>query len=184
MMHCGFAGFLWVVGAMTLARMLFRAFGRRHRHHPHCGGGGGGGGCGARHEHAAWDERHDAWQGYGRRGGWGARKLGWIFQGLETTPEQERVLFETLGELKSAGRAIAGKVASARGQWADALEAESFDETMVGGAVADLESAVDDARKTAIDAFAKVHGALDATQRKRLADSLRKRRGPFAGFAR
>ena len=205
MMHCGFAGILWVVGAVAVVKLMFRAFGRHHRHYRRFGGGG----CGPRHfggggpyrghgwghdhhghggwdhhDHAPWDQDDDSWEGHGRRGPWGARKLGWLFQGLQTTPEQERILFETLGELRGAGGKIAGKVAASRGQWADALEAESFDETMVGSAVADLENAVDEARKTAIDAFAKVHGTLDAPQRKRLADLLRKRRGPFGGFGR
>jgi uncharacterized membrane protein len=205
MMHCGFGGFLCVVGAIAIVKLLFRAFGRHHRRfHGGCGPrqfgrgpcgqgpyrGGHGGGWGSpwdhhdHHEHGSWDDG-DSWQGRGgRRGGWGARKLGWLFQGLETTPEQERVLFETFGELRGAGGKIAGKVAESRAQWADALEAETFDETMVGNAVADLEHAVDEARKTAIDAFAKVHGTLDAPQRKRLADLLRRRRGPFGGFGR
>jgi len=144
-----------------------------HAHHSHDGGPWGAGG-----------EGPSDWRGDSRRGRWGSRKLGWLFRGLETTPEQERVLHETFGELRGAGGKIAGKVAASKNQWADALEAESFDETMVGTAVADLEQAVDEARKTAIDAFAKVHGTLDPEQRKRLASFLRRRGrgfGPFGG---
>lgn len=201
MMHCGFAGILTIVGAIAVVKLLLRALRGHHygRFGGGCGprhfgrgpwgpsgpyrGGHGWSGHGHHHEGGGWDDE-DSWHGHGRQRSWGAGKLGWLFHGLETTPEQERVLFETFGELKGAGRTIAGKVAESRAQWADALEAESFDETMVGGAVADLEHAVDEARKTAIEAFAKVHATLDAPQRKRLADLLRKRRGPFGGFGR
>lgn len=198
-MGCAFHGLMWAVSALLLGKLLFRGF-RRHRYHRFgggCGprqfsGGPCGGGGGGPYRHGwgrdPWQDDHEAWDDHGEsswpgqhHGRFGGGKLAWLFRGLGTTPEQERVLHETFGELRGAGGKIAGKVAASKNQWADALEAESFDETMVGGAVADLEQAVDDARKTAIDAFAKVHATLDGEQRKRLASFLRKRGGRFGG---
>lgn len=195
MMGCAFHGLMWAVSALLLGKLLFRGF--RHHHHRRFGGGCGprgfsGGSCGHRaqgwdhgddrdfwHDESSWEHGHDRHRH--RRGRFFGNKLAWLFRGLDTTPEQERVLHETFGDLKSAGGKIAGKVAASKNQWADALEAEAFDETMVGSAVADLEHAVDEARKTAIDAFAKVHATLDAEQRKRLAGFLRRRGNRFGG---
>lgn len=199
MMACAFHGLLWGLGALLLVKWIVRGALRRRYGYGGCGarrfggpyGGGpwGGGPWGSRSWGHGWDHGEgDAWHSQGwDEDDWGPRRrrdhgpLGWLFRGLETTPEQERVLRETFGELKGAGRTIAGKVRDSRGHWADALEAETFDETLVGSAVADLEHAVDDARKTAIDAFAKVHATLDVEQRKRLARLLRRRGGGFGG---
>lgn len=191
MMGCGVGGVFAVLGVVALVKFLVRGAGYRrmgcggrhwghHHHHGPFGGpyrrhGGWHGGDWGHGEEEGWDDQPPR----GHRGR-GRRKLSWLFERLDTTPEQERVLTETFRELKGSLQNIAEKAAASREEWASALESESFDEVMVGNAVAGFESAVDDARKTTLDAFAKVHNALDPSQRKQLARWLRSR--GFAGF--
>lgn len=132
------------------------------------------------------------WRRHGHHGGrWGGR--GWmgrhafmdrIFERLETTPEQEKVISQALDELRAAGKGIKSEMRGARSELASALRGESFDEVALGGATARIETTVDAFRKAGIDAFAKIHGALDARQRSILADWLERGPrgfGPFGG---
>ncbi|WP_394847594.1 periplasmic heavy metal sensor [Pendulispora brunnea] len=148
-------------------------------HHDYSGGYGGGGG-GYRDP---W--RRDSWQfddepRWQRRGGFGPRfVLRGLFERLQTTPGQEKAIMQALDDLRAAGRGIREEMRGARSEVATAMRGESFDEVALGGATARVEHGIDTMRKAGIDAFAKIHGALDERQRAQLADWLE--RGPGFG---
>lgn len=135
----------------------------RWRWHGHRGGPGFGRGFGA-------------WGEWGGGGGGRAFFLRGVFERLDTTPGQEKVITQALDDLRTAGKGIKDEMRGARSELASALRGESFDEVALGGATARIETAVDSFRKAGIDAFAKIHGALDERQRATLADWLE--RGP------
>ena len=172
-------GFL--VGTACLVALIKVVRGRRYGYGPFaaCGGHGsyghfGGHGC----DDAGWGHGRRGgppWArgGFGGRGGFGARLfLRGLFQRLETSPGQEKVILDAFEELKAAGRNAKDEARAARADFAKAMRGESFDEDALGGATARVEGAVDSARKAGISAFAKVHGILDEHQRARLADLI------------
>jgi Spy/CpxP family protein refolding chaperone len=73
----------------------------------------------------------------------------------------------------------------ARPSIARAIRSESFDENSVADVISRVETATDAARKAAIEAFAKIHTALDPKQRELLASWVESGPGawgPFGGF--
>lgn len=143
---------------------------RRGRHHHHFG-----------HSHGCGSE---GWGGYGRarrRGfGFGPRAmLRRLFERLDTTPGQEKVIVEAFSDLKNSARDAKGGLREARHDLAEAFRQESFDELLLGGALSRLDGSVDTLRKAGLDAFGKVHAALDERQRKILADLIESGRGGF-----
>ncbi|MEO8801518.1 MAG: periplasmic heavy metal sensor, partial [Polyangiaceae bacterium] len=84
--------------------------------------------------------------------------------------------------LREKGRAAKNDLRAARVEVAKAMRSPAFDEVTVGTATAQLEGVVESMRKAAIDAFAKVHEALDERQRGLLGDLIE--HGPrFRDFA-
>lgn len=120
--------------------------------------------------------------GLGRHGhgyGWGGRHMRFgpravlrrLFQRLDTTPGQEKVIFEALGDLRAKAGDAKGELLHARADVAGALRQESFDEVLLGAALTTrLDGSIEVLRKGALDAFGKVHAALDERQRNTLAD--------------
>lgn len=129
-----------------------------------------------------WHGRH-GYGGYGGHGGgYGPRMmLRRLFERLETTPGQEKVIVEAIGDLKSRARDARSDLMGARHEIADAFRQESFDEVLLGGALGRIDASMDVMRKSALDAFGKVHAALDERQRKILADLVERGPRPFAG---
>lgn len=149
----------------------------RGRHH--------GGGC---HHHGDWSDpdggRHGFRRGHGHRGwrGGAGRRffLRHLFERLDTTPGQEKVILEVFDELREKARTARTEGREVRAEVARAMRSESFDEVAVGGATARIEALVDSARGAGIDAFAKIHGVLEPDQRARLADLIES--GPGRAF--
>jgi Spy/CpxP family protein refolding chaperone len=111
---------------------------------------------------------------HGHRGGgfW----LRGIFQRLDTTPGQEKVIREEFEKLKD-------KFSDMRGEWnatgndvGRAMRSESFDETILGDLFARHDDKLRELRKEMVGALARIHDALDERQRARLAEMLE--RGP------
>lgn len=153
------------------------------------GGGCGGGGWRGRGGWHGYDggDSDDAyrWRGRGGRGGWGGERffLRAMFERLETTPGQEKVIAQAFEELREKGRAAKNDLKAARAEVAKAMRSPAFDEVTVGTATAQVEAVVESMRKAGIDAFAKVHEALDERQRGLLADFIEN--GPrFRDFGR
>lgn len=130
------------------------------------------------------------WGGWGRRG-WGPGPGGGrgfflrsLFERLETTPGQERVITGALDELRAAAKQVRDPQ-KGLGDLAAALRAESFDEAAAAKFSVEAEEAFATIRTAALDALRKVHEALDDRQRKLLADWIERRGargfGPFRG---
>lgn len=110
--------------------------------------------------------------GFGR-GGFGPRMmLRGLFERLDTTPGQEKVIAGAIADLRAQAADAKSGLVGARRDVAEALRQESFDETLLGGALSRMDDAVDTMRKSALDAFGKVHSALDERQRRILADLI------------
>lgn len=156
-------GFL--VGAACLAGLIKMA--KHHR----CGHHGGGYGCGhGRWRHGGW--RHGGW-GYGPPWNWRRFMLRQIFERLETTPGQERVILEAADELESALRNMRGEVGRLREDLANAIAGDTFHAEALNEAFARQDQQIASVRQAITSAFSKVHQALDPRQRAILADILR-----------
>jgi hypothetical protein len=105
-----------------------------------------------------------------------------LFGRLETTPSQEKVIKEAINELRTTADRVRGDVKAARPEVANAIRAESFDETLFGEISHKIDEAAVAMRRAAIDAFAKVHAVLDDRQRKMLAEIVES--GPRFGWRR
>ncbi len=98
-----------------------------------------------------------------------------MFERLDTTPGQEKVIFEAFGDLRERASAARNELVGARADVAGALRQESFDEVLLGNVLTRLDDSVDSMRKAALDAFARVHAALDERQRNILTDLVESR---------
>ena len=130
-----------------------------------CGGGWGGG-----RWRGGW--RHHS---HHRHGGGGPWFLRWLFEDLETTPSQERNIKETFADLREKAKDTKAEWKNSVEDLASALTADELDHEKVGEAWVKQDKALDTIRMAAIEALGKIHGTLDATQRERLAEIIRRR---------
>jgi hypothetical protein len=103
-----------------------------------------------------------------------------LFERLETTPGQEKVILEAADELHDAASKLKDEMRGTRADVARVVRGPAFDETLLGDVFSRHDSAIESVRKSAVGAIAKVHDALDERQRQRLADLIES--GP--GFGR
>lgn len=182
-------GFL--LGAACVAgavHMMRRRYGWRY------GGRGCGGprGCGSHgwgsHHGRGWGHHHghgwgdgggDHHDDFAGRGGWdgpaGGRNPWWlrgVFLRLDTSPGQEKVIREVLGEMRDEGRSLREELRKARVDVATVLRSDSVDATAMGEAFGRHDDALDRMRKGLVGALAKLHEALDERQRRLLAQWL------------
>lgn len=169
--------FGFFVGIASLIGLA--ALKRHHRGHVHHG-------CGYGHGHGHGD--HD---GSGRRGGpWRRRTLWRIFEHLDTTPGQEKLIREQLEQLWAQRDSVSRAWRSAGEELAETLRAEAVDEAAVDQLLARHQDELSDVRKQLARALARIHEALDQRQREHLARFLGSRGfrgrpfgGPYRGFA-
>ena len=144
--------------------------------HGGCGTRCGGGGC-----HGGW-RRGYGWHGPfgpfdhedgGHRPGFLLRGL---FQRLDTTPGQEKVITEAVNDVRAAAKKLREEAKSSRVDVAKAMRGSAFDEVLFGDLFARHDTAMEGIRKSVVGALAKIHDALDERQRARLADLIE--RGP------
>jgi hypothetical protein len=113
--------------------------------------------------------------GYGRHFGRGHYRRGGyfglyrLFEELDTSPGQEKAIRSALDELRQSLAALRPRLKESRHGVAAALANDAFDATAVERALdAPLED-VSRGRGAFVSAIAKIHEALDADQRRRLA---------------
>lgn len=164
-----------LIGLIKVARMG-RGYGWRGGH---CGGGGYGYGHG-------WGGHHHHGHGRGRWGGGDGFGFGrnmflrGLFERLDTTPGQEKVIAAALEDVWSTMR-------QARGEWTDTtdlailLTGETFDVTAAEGLSGKADASFAKVRVSVVEAMRKVHEALDSRQRQMLADFLRARANRSGG---
>jgi len=158
------------------------------------GFGGFGGGCGG--GGGDWAGRSRGWGGgpFGFAGGapwesgggrWGGRWGGpdfflrQIFEHLDATPGQEKVMREAASELRAEAAKHREELHKTRADIAKAMRSESFDEVLLGELFARHDSALESLRKATTGALARVHVVLDERQRARLADLIELGPGAF-----
>lgn len=186
----------FVIGTVCLIGLIkVWRWGRWHRYGGHgwhghhawgghgCGGDGGcgGGGFGGGHGPRGGFFRDDALGGgFGGSIGrsWFMRAL---FERLDTTPGQEKVIVGAVSEVREALGSLRDEGKRSRDDLARALRSPAFDEALFGEAFARHETTLGELRKKVMDSFAKVHDALDEKQRARLADLIESGPG-FRGF--
>jgi hypothetical protein len=127
---------------------------------------GCGGGWRRHHHHGDADGSEPFRRGRAR---WAAR---WLFQRLETSPGQEKVILE-------AWDAVTDRAARTRDEWqrarsdiARAVRSQAFDETALNEAKDRQDGVLSELRATLAAQLARVHEALDERQRRDLADLI------------
>lgn len=200
----------FIIGTVCLIGLIKVVRGRRYgwaRMHGYGGGGGCGsygygGGCGGGSRHfGGWgghhhhghdhDDRGGFWRGDGRdaheetRGGFGPFGGGGfflrgLFQRLDTTPGQEKVI-------KAAFEQIQKTMQEARAEWKDSSEVsdlfrgETFDRTAAEGVSGKADASFAKVRVAMLEGLAQIHEVLDERQRGIVADFLARRGGFFGG---
>jgi hypothetical protein len=101
-----------------------------------------------------------------------------LFQRLDTTPGQEKVITQALGELRERGREGRDVLHATGEHAARAFRGERFDEGAMAEAFTRQDAALETMQKALFEALAKVHEALDPRQRREVAEMLE--RGPRA----
>lgn len=113
------------------------------------------------------------WGGHGRsrwgRGGWLLRGL---FQRLETTPGQERVISESVGAVRDAGRKFRGEAERFREDVAQAMRGQTLDHEPLKAAFARQDALIEELQREVLVSLGKVHEALDERQRRELAQLI------------
>ncbi|MBX7191562.1 MAG: Spy/CpxP family protein refolding chaperone [Sandaracinaceae bacterium] len=146
----------------------------------HQGGGWHGGGW---HHGGGWG--HGGWQGGGWQGGEGRGRnafgLRFVFERLDTTPGQEKVIRQAFDEVREAMQTGQGELEATRREIAAAIRAGHVDETQMGELYARHDEKLRTLRTTFFGALAKVTEALDEDQRKTLADLIDRGQGAFFG---
>jgi uncharacterized membrane protein len=149
------------------------------------GGHSCGGWHGHRHggRHDAHDEVHSGRWGFGRRA-----IMRWLFERLDTTPGQERVIRDAVENFVDSVMGARREVESSRADVARAMRSESFDAESMGEAFGKHDNVLSDLRKNAVEQLAKVHEVLDDKQRARLAELIeqgfaRRWQGPYRSWS-
>lgn len=100
-----------------------------------------------------------------------------LFERLDTTPGQEKVIVAAVEESREAMHEAWKTVRDSRADLARSLRADTFDEEAVRAARARHEEAMQKAHEVFAASLRKVHEALDSKQRAILADIIDQ--GPF-----
>jgi hypothetical protein len=184
--------FGFVIGALSLFGLVkvlqagrsLRSYGRMGGA---CGWGGHhhGGWSGWSHRHGGWDHHggghpghghrlHHGWSGEDRGGFWDRGRFGlrWVFELLDTTPGQEKVIRRAFDEVRGSLDTARDELDATRRAIAAAVRAGRIDETQMGELYARHDEKLRAVRSTFFGALAKVTEALDEDQRTRLADLL------------
>jgi Spy/CpxP family protein refolding chaperone len=147
-----------IIGTVCLFGLVKVTRGHHRRHHRHHQEGRRGR-CGHRH--------------HGRRG---------LLDALDLGRDQEREVRQAIDELRGRAREHRDERDRTRNDLATALRADSFDEDLFGELFVRHDDVIRELRKAGLDAFARIHAALDPDQRERIAHLVESgRRFPFGG---
>lgn len=179
-MMCGFI--FGALAALALAKLA--ACGLRRRAYYRGGYGPWGGGCHGGHRrgwhHHGW-HGGDGWDGdRGEEAGDGPRARGpgrkaalrWLFERLDTTPGQEKVILEAVDQIFEAAKQAKGEWRLSFGDVAKAMRGEEFGHDSVGDAWVRHDALFEKVRLSVVTALQHVHAALDDKQRKILSELL------------
>jgi hypothetical protein len=103
-----------------------------------------------------------------------------LFEELDTSPGQEKAIRSALGELRDSVASFRPRLKETRHDLAAALANDAFDAAAVERALEGPLAEVSGSRGVLIATLAKIHDALDADQRRRLARFVE---SPLHGYA-
>ncbi len=107
------------------------------------------------------------------RGGFGPRwMLRRLFERLETTPGQEKVIVEAIDDVRETASKFRDEAKKARADVASALRGEAFDQTRMKDVFTRHDTLLEEVRRSVLVGFSKIHEALDERQRRELASIL------------
>ncbi|HEY1416710.1 MAG TPA: periplasmic heavy metal sensor [Myxococcaceae bacterium] len=131
-----------------------------------------GGGWAYAHGHGGpWGRRRGGgWNGPGHAGGRGP--LRWLFERMDTSPGQEKVIAEAAEALRGTMRGWHDDTERMRSDVARSIRGETFDAAALEEAFARAEARMAGMREMLRGQAARVHEALDSRQRAELADLL------------
>jgi Spy/CpxP family protein refolding chaperone len=109
---------------------------------------------------------------------WMLRRL---YQRLDTTPGQEKVIAEVLDDVERKGQAVREQFVTSRGGFARAMRGEHFDNAAVGEAFDAQQASLEELKKATREGMSRVHEALNPDQRKVLGDLLEHGPGALHG---
>jgi hypothetical protein len=115
-----------------------------------------------------WGRRGYGWRGGGRRR-WVMRRL---FERLDTTPGQEKVIEAAADNVERAARKVREDFFTSRTDIAGAFRGENFDTAKLDERFAAHQAAVDDVKKAIREGMQSIHEALNPDQRKAVADLI------------
>lgn len=112
--------------------------------------------------------------GHHHRGGgrWGRARLRWLFERLDTSPGQEKVILKTVDEVTEAFAKMRDEMGPSRAALGRALRGEHFDGEALRETFTRHDVALDNLRRTVQGGLSQVHEALDPRQRRELADLI------------
>lgn len=110
--------------------------------------------------------------GHGGRGGWGRYMMRRLFQRLDTTPGQEKVILEAADQAQRVMWDARQELFRARSEYAKAMRSEAFDNEAVNAAFEKQQATVDAVKKTLKEKMQAIHEALNPHQRAVLADLI------------
>lgn len=162
--------FGFVIGTLSLVALL-KVVGSYRRGYRCAGGPEGFGGW---HGHR-WGHRHGGWhgrRGWHHGGGWRRFALYSLFERLDATPGQEKVITAAMDELRTKLRAMREQWHSSKNNVAEAFRGDTLTESQTSELLSPFASHFDELRAATGEAMRKIHEALDPRQRGILADLM------------
>lgn len=104
-----------------------------------------------------------------------------LFERLDTTPGQEKVVLEAFDEGRRVMWQARDQLYRARSEYARAMRAETFDNEAVNAAFEKQQASIDEVKATLKAKMQAIHEALDPRQRAELADLIEFGPGRFHG---
>jgi Spy/CpxP family protein refolding chaperone len=124
-----------------------------------------------RHARHGWHGHH-GWRGRGGPGGWRRYALYGLFERLDATPGQEKVIAGAMDELRETMKGLRAKFQTSRSEAASAMRQDALGEEDVNRVFSHFDAHLDELRKATGAAMQKIHDALDPQQRGILADLI------------
>ena len=158
--------FGFVIGSLSLIALFKVAHGYRRGYR--CAGGPGGF-YGGWHHRGSWRHREHGWH---HGGGWRRHALYSLFERLDATPGQEKVITAAMDELRGKLRDIRHRWDDIRKRAAEQFREDVLTEEQTNEVMSPFASQFDELRDATGDAMRKIHEALDPRQRAILADLM------------
>jgi hypothetical protein len=95
-----------------------------------------------------------------------------VFERLDTSPGQEKVILDAVEKVRGAGERFRGELGETRRELARALRGEHLDIGAVRGLFEKHDGLLNGLREELLGGLSRVHEALDERQRRELAEII------------